>query len=151
MNENSRRTAGTPRLSTAGELSDAPGIPRLSATNEDYLEAIYALGEESGVVRCVDLAAHLDVSKASVNRAVSTLKQAGLVLQPHYGDLSLTEEGSHYAASILERHIVLNRFLIDVLGVDEEVAGSEACMMEHAISADTLQRLLEFVESYSTA
>jgi Mn-dependent DtxR family transcriptional regulator len=118
-----------------------PMKQKLSPANEDYLEAVYELGGASGAVRSVDLATKLEVSKASVNNAVNNLKQAGLVEQPYYGDITLTKEGAEYAASILERHHVLYHFLLDVLGVEPEVAADEACMMEHAISDDTLRRL----------
>ncbi|MCL2137491.1 MAG: metal-dependent transcriptional regulator [Coriobacteriia bacterium] len=149
MNEHIKRSAGTPRLSNTGEISDATGTPRLSSTNEDYLEAIYTLGGQQGLVRSVDLASHLGVSKASVNNAVNTLKQAGLVEQPHYGNLSLTLAGAEYASSVLHRHLVLFRFLSEILGVDPEVASDEACLMEHAISSETLQRFVSFIDVYS--
>ena len=148
MPDDNKRSAGTPRLSTAGASSDARGVPRLTSTNEDYLEAIYAIGGDSGTVRGVDLAAHLGVSKASVNKAVSNLKAAGLVEQPYYGDISLTSVGAAYAASVLRRHLVLFSFLTEMLGVDAQTAEEEACLMEHAISGDTLLRFVEFVDSY---
>jgi Mn-dependent DtxR family transcriptional regulator len=119
-----------------------PTIERLSSANEDYLEAIYELsGGAGGSVRSVDLAAKLEVSKASVNNAVNNLKQAGHVDQPFYGDITLTKQGAAYAAGILERHHVLYHFLLDVLGVEPATAADEACKMEHAISDDTLIRL----------
>jgi Mn-dependent DtxR family transcriptional regulator len=120
---------------------------KLTPANEDYLEAIYELGGPNGAVRSVDLANKLGVSKASVNNAVGNLKQAGLVEQPYYGDITLTERGAEYAAGILERHHVLYHFLLDVLGVNPESAAQEACMMEHAISDDTLKRLTKHLKS----
>jgi len=145
MVESTKRSAGTPRLSSAGTISEEHGIPRLTTANEDYLEAIYALGGHNGTVRSIDLATHMGVSKASVNKAVSTLKQAGLVNQPHYGDMSLTDSGAEYASSVLHRHLVLLSFLTDILGVDPDVAKDEACMMEHAISSDTLERIAALI------
>ena len=142
-----KRSAGTPRLSTAGTRSDTDGVLRLTSTNEDYLEAIYAIGGRNGSVRSVDLADQMGVSKASVNKAISTLKQSGLVEQPYYGDLSLTAAGAEYAASILRRHQVLFRFLTEMLGVDAKTAEDEACLMEHAISNDTLQRFVGFIDA----
>ncbi|MDR3052455.1 MAG: metal-dependent transcriptional regulator [Coriobacteriales bacterium] len=120
----------------------------LTAANEDYLEAIYQLGGADGAVRSVDIAAKLSVSKASVNKAVATLKQAGFVEQPYYGDVTLTKAGATYAASVLERHHVLYHFLLDVLGVEPQVAEDEACQMEHAISDDTLVRLTAHLKEY---
>jgi Mn-dependent DtxR family transcriptional regulator len=118
-----------------------PMKEKLSPATEDYLEAIYELGGATGHVRSVDLETKLEVSKASVNNAVNNLKQAGLVDQPYYGDITLTKQGVEYAAGILERHHVLYHFLLDVLGVEPLVAADEACKMEHAISDDTLERL----------
>ena len=114
---------------------------KLTPANEDYLEAIYELGGATGTVRSVDLAARLEVSKASVFGAIKNLKQAGLVEQPSYGGITLTDRGATYAAGILERHHVLYHFLIDILQVDPAIAVEEACKMEHAIGDDTLERL----------
>ena len=122
-------------------MSAAKITQKLTPANEDYLEAIFELGGTKGAVRSVDLASKLDVSKASVNHAIKHLKEVGYVEQPHYGDITLTKQGAQYAAGISERHHVLNRFLVDVLGVAPEVAAEEACTMEHAISDDTLRRL----------
>ena len=126
---------------------------RLTPAHEDYLEAIYQLGEQGRMpVRSVDLADRLDVSKASVNKAIANLKKAKLVEQPHYGDITLTGKGCAYADGILERHQVLYHFLIDVLGVKPAIAEEEACSMEHAISDDTLRRWIDHLDSlYGTA
>jgi Mn-dependent DtxR family transcriptional regulator len=121
---------------------------KLTPANEDYLEAIYELGGIDGAVRSVDLATKLGVSKASVNNAVGILKEAELVEQPYYGDITLTKAGAAYAAGILERHHVLYHFLLDVLGVSPLVAAEEACKMEHAISDDTLTRLTSHLKSH---
>lgn len=97
-------------------------------------------------MRSVDLAAKLDVSKASVNNAIRILKSEGYVEQTHYGTITLTEKGTSYAAAVLERHHVLYHFLLDVLGVEPQVAAREACLMEHAISDDTLRRLTDHLK-----
>lgn len=116
-------------------------MAKVSPANEDYLEMIVILANESGgPVRSVDLARRLDVSKPSVNKAVSTLKGAGLVTQRPYGDVMLTDEGRRYGEAVLQRHHVLSRFLTNELGVDPEVADEEACLMEHAISDSTLEK-----------
>lgn len=119
---------------------------KLTPANEDYLETVYQLGGESVPVRSVDVANKMDVSKASVNKAVTNLKAAGLVDQPHYGDITLTAKGVGYARGVLDRHHVLYHFLIDNLGVLPEIAAQEACEMEHAISDDTLRRWTEYLK-----
>ena len=121
-------------------------MERISSAYEDYLEAIYELCGPDGAIRSVDVAAKLNVSKASVNKAVKALKASGLVEQPYYGDISLTEEGRAYGASVLERHHMLKRFLTDILGVEDDVAEDEACEMEHAISDDTMNRWVKYLK-----
>ena len=125
------------------EISD-----KLSSSNEDYLEAVYQLGGAEKAVRSVDLANKLGVSKASVNKAINHLKSAGLVEQPHYGDISLTQEGLDYAQKVLNRHEILSQFLTEVLGVEPLRAQEEACAMEHAISDETLDKWIEFMKAH---
>ena len=120
---------------------------RMTQANEDYLEAVYELaGGEGKPVRSVDLANKLDVSKASVNKAISVLKANGYVEQEPYGDVFLTKQGAEYGRSVYRRHLALFHFLTDMLGVDPEVAEEEGCMMEHAISDGTLDKWIAFME-----
>lgn len=122
-------------------------MKKLSPANEDYLEAVFELAGPSNIpVRSVDLATKLAVSKASVNKAVAALKEAGFVDQPFYGDITLTIDGRTYGESVLERHHMLYHFLTDVLGVDENIAKVEACEMEHAISDDTMERWTSYMK-----
>lgn len=97
-------------------------------------------------VRSVDVAAKMGVSKASVNKAVSTLKEKHLVDQPYYGDITLTEKGYEYGASVLGRHELLLTFLTEHLGIDASVAEEEACQMEHAISDESFEKWATFIK-----
>ena len=121
----------------------------LTVANEDYLECIVRL-EDEGVqgegVRSVDIAQQLNVSKASVNKAISALKAQGLVEQPYYGKIVLTEQGRQAGESVWYRHRLLRTFLIKELGVPFERADEEACQMEHAVSEDTMNRWLTYLE-----
>lgn len=119
---------------------------KVSPANEDYLEAVYELCGENGAVRSVDVAAKLNVSKASVNKAIGMLKTAGLVKQEYYGDVMLTPEGRAYGESVLERHHMLRKFLVNVLGVESDVAEEEACRMEHAISDSTMRKWVTYLK-----
>ena len=76
-------------------------VEKVSMSHEDYLEAIVMLGgSPTQPVRSVDIAAKLGVSKASVSKAVTSLKASGMLEQPYYGDITLTEDGYHYGASV---------------------------------------------------
>lgn len=116
-------------------------------SHEDYLEAMVMLGATTEAsVRSVDVATKMGVSKASVNKAMSILKEKGFAEQPYYGDITLTEEGYAYGCSVLERHNALYNFLTKALGIPEEDANREACLMEHAISDESFEKWLAFIK-----
>ena len=95
-------------------------MEKMSMSHEDYLEAIVMLGGTTEAsVRSVDIATKLGVSKASVNKAVTSLKEKGLADQPYYGDITLTEEG---------------------------YAERAACLMEHAISDESFEKWSSYIK-----
>ena len=115
-----------------------------SESLEDYLEAIFMLGGSH--VRSVDIANQLHISKASVNRAVNTLMDNGLVQKELYGDISLTSLGRENSERVLSKHLLIKKFLIEVLGVEEAIANDEACGIEHNMSENTAKKLERLVE-----
>ena len=91
-------------------------------SHEDYLEAIVMLGgSDTQSVRSVDVATKLGVSKASVSKAVASLKASGMLDQPYYGDITLTADGYSYGKSVLERHEMLTRFLHEKVGLSSRL------------------------------
>ena len=119
--------------------------------NEDYLECIVRIeaeGPDQGTdgIRSVEIAQRLDVSKASVNKAIASLKSQGMVEQAHYGKVRLTEEGRSIGGAVWRRHRMLRAFLTDELGVEFDRADEEACKMEHALSEDTMDRWIAHME-----
>lgn len=123
-------------------------VPGLTMSNEDYLEAILQLSKESQQVRSVDVAEHLQVSKASVSKAMGILRTAGLIEQEHYGLISLTPLGKEAATEVLYRHKMLKFFLTHVLKVSPETAEMDACRMEHTISKETRDKWFAYIETY---
>ena len=113
---------------------------RLQESGEMYLETIYVLSKSGKGVRSIDISEHMGVSKPSVSRAVSILKNGGYVVCDSNGHLCLTELGLETAEKTYERHSVLSRFFIS-LGVDEELASEDACKIEHVISDESFEAL----------
>ena len=113
---------------------------------EDYLEEIHILIRESGAARVRDVAKGLNVKMPSVVKAIAELKKLGLVTQEPYGNIELTEKGTRVAALVLGRHVVLKAFLLK-LGVSERTAEKDACLMEHILSAETLDRIRYYTET----
>lgn len=118
----------------------------MTSSLEDYLEAVFVISKQKDNVRLTDIAEYLGVSKPSVNRAINTLTQNGYLEHVTYGDIVITPQGETYAANVLRRHKLIKHFLIDTLGVDEKTAEKDACQMEHVMSADTIERLYDYLE-----
>ena len=121
---------------------------KLYASGEDYLEAILVLHKKIGMVRSVDVARHLDVSKPSVSHAVATLKDGGFLTMDEDYFLHLTDIGREVAEQIYEKHRFFTERLIET-GVDPETAERDACRIEHVISEESFRRLKAAVKSES--
>jgi DtxR family Mn-dependent transcriptional regulator len=118
----------------------------LSASLEDYLEAILNLSSEANVARSKHIAELLGVSRASVTGALRVLKKKGLANYKPYDYVTLTEPGRAAAAEIARKHGILKSFFVNVLGVEAELAQQAACRAEHALGAGIISRLMSFIE-----
>ena len=119
---------------------------KLSASKEDYLKAIYSLGASKGTIRVKDIAGKMDISMPSVSSALKHLEEQGLVCHSRYDLVKLTAKGSRFAKDVHHRHSVLKDFLSKVLGLDSVIAEKDACGMEHCISPQTMESLVQFLE-----
>ena len=119
---------------------------KLSASLEDYLEAIFNLAGDSNVARSKDIASLLGVSKSSVTGALRVLKRKGLVNYKPYDDVTLTEAGRAAAAEVVRKHNILKSFFVNVLGIEMDIAQQAACKAEHALGTEVIARLLRFIE-----
>lgn len=117
----------------------------LSASLEDYMEAIFHIASGGSAARAKDIAGALGVSRPSVTGALRALAGRGLVHYAPYGAVTLTRAGLAAAKDVIRRHEALRTFLTDVLGVDREAAERAACRMEHALPPAALERLVRFL------
>lgn len=118
----------------------------LSASLEDYLEAIFNLTGESDVARSKDIAKLLGVSKSSVTGALRVLKEKGLANYKPYDFVTLTKTGQKSAAEVVRKHNILKSFFVNVLGVEIDIAQQAACKAEHTLGPEVIARLLSFIE-----
>jgi len=118
----------------------------LSASLEDYLEAIFNLSGKSDVARSRDIAKLLNVSKSSVTGALRVLKKKGLANYKPYDYVTLTDAGQVAAAEVAKKHNILKAFFVDVLGVDVDIAQQAACKAEHILGPEVIARVLCFIE-----
>ena len=124
------------------KASDKP----LTSVMEDYLEAIFDLDREKKVVRVRDIAQRMDVKMPTVSSMLKTLRDRGMVHYEKHEYVELTPGGSKVGKEMNRRHVILKQFLTEILKIKNGIAEKEACQMEHALSAKTLDRLTTFME-----
>lgn len=120
-------------------------INEISESLEDYLETIYALSLVHDEIRITDIAHQLGISKPSVNRAVNSLKNAGLVDHEPYGDIILTEYGLEKGRECYQKHLSITKFFIEVLDMEQDAAETEACKIEHSLSPNTVDKMENYM------
>lgn len=118
----------------------------LSASQEDYLEAIFHIAREKKVARSKEIAQRLKVGSSSVTGALHALADRGLINYVPYGVVTLTPEGLEIAEDVVRRHEILREFFVKVLSVEEDIADQGACRMEHEVPRSILERFIQFVE-----
>ncbi len=119
---------------------------RLSASLEDYLEAILLISEEKGEARSKDLIEFLNVRGASVTEAFQQLADRKLINYVPYAAITLTKEGETIAKDVYHRHSTLRTFFTDILHIDAESADSGACMVEHGVSTKVIERMVLYTK-----
>lgn len=118
----------------------------LSASQEDYLEAIYHIARLKKVARAKDIAKRLNVRASSVTNALRILSSLELINYAPYDLVTLTDKGLVQAKEIAARHEALANFMITVLGVDPVEADQVACKMEHSVPKSIVNRLIQYAD-----
>ncbi len=118
----------------------------LTASLEDYLEAIYHIIAEKQAVRPKDIARRLKVANSSVTGALRSLAEKELINYAPYDVISLTLTGKTAAKDVVRRHEVLRDFFVKILAVEDADADKAACQMEHSIPRVILERFIQFAE-----
>lgn len=95
-------------------------------------------------VRSIDIVHEMELSKPSVSRAMSILRNGGFIEVDRDGYITLTEPGEEIAQRIYERHRVLTDWLIGI-GVDEKITAEDACKLEHDISVESFDKLKKHI------
>ena len=119
---------------------------KISASMEDYLEAIYHAVQDKGAAQTKDIAARLNVKAGSVTGALQNLQKSGYINYAPYELITLTESGFDRARSIARKHEVLKEFFGNILGVEHQKADEAACRVEHSVGDEIIDRLVYFIE-----
>ncbi|HEV8672250.1 MAG TPA: metal-dependent transcriptional regulator [Candidatus Limnocylindria bacterium] len=113
-----------------------------SPATEEYLQAVYTLADEGGQVIGARLAEFLRISPAAVSEMVHRMERDGLLQLDGRKEVRLTERGMTAASSIIRRHRLAERMLVDLLGYEWWKTHEEAERIEHAMSPEMEERLV---------
>lgn len=117
----------------------------INESAENYLETILQLSKILPVVRSVDIANELGFKKSSVSVAMKNLRLKEYITVTDSGFIYLTDSGRKIAEYVYEKHTFLKDWLCS-LGVSEDIAGEDACKMEHIISDESFEAIKEYVK-----
>jgi len=116
-------------------------------TTEMYVRTIYDLEEEGVIPLRARIAERLDQSGPTVSQTVSRMERDGLVHVAGDRHLELTEKGRNLAVSVMRKHRLAERLLVDVIGLPWEEVHAEACRWEHVMSEDVERRLVQVLDN----
>jgi DtxR family Mn-dependent transcriptional regulator len=117
---------------------------------EEYLETILELEEEGIVPIRARLVERLGVSAPAVSEQVNRLVGGGYTELLDDRSLRLTSKGRKLATTVVRRHRLAERLLVDVIGLEWEKVHREADLWEHVISEDVEAKLVELLGDPAT-
>jgi DtxR family transcriptional regulator, Mn-dependent transcriptional regulator len=116
---------------------------------EEYLETIHSLNEEGTPVIQARIAQRLHRSAPSVSEMLDRLQDDGYIDRSGR-KVALTDKGLSLAESVVRKHRLAERLLVDVIGLEWHKAHIEAGRWEHVISDDVERRLVELLGNPTT-
>jgi DtxR family Mn-dependent transcriptional regulator len=119
---------------------------KLSAGHEEYLELIYRSEENKGSAHTSEMAAALGVGLGTITKVIDRLEKRGLVIHKPYRGVTLTAEGRKIGTKMLMRHRIIEKFLRDVLKINQNRLHGNACRLEHAVSDELMIAMKNFME-----
>ena len=124
-------------------------MPKLTASLEDYLEVICNYSDSDRNIRAIDISKKMNISRASATEALKKLSERGFINYGRYETISLTELGKEIAQTIVSKHKILQYFFENMLNLSEEEASLNACRIEHVITDNAFNKIVEFVNKES--
>lgn len=122
----------------------------LSRKAEDYLEAVYVISQEKGIVRIRDISKELGTKPPSIVEMVKKLSDRGYLVYRKNEGVYLTAEGEEIGRVIKDRHNTIFAFL-KFIGVPEKIADEDACVIEHELHTKTVEQIKSLVSFIETA
>ncbi len=120
-------------------------------TTEMYLRTVYELEEEGVVPLRARIAERLGQSGPTVSQTVARMERDGLLVVADDRHLELTAAGRNRAVSVMRKHRLAERLLVDVIGLEWEQVHAEACRWEHVMSEAVERKLVALLEHPTTS
>ncbi len=115
---------------------------------EDFLEAILNLARDGRRPPTIhDIAAALKKTEGEIQSVLTVLAEKGDAVLAGDGGVTLTPQGKELAMRVVKKHETLQCFFSEMLGMDIPSASNEACLLEHAVSDETISRLGTYMQS----
>jgi len=126
-------------------------VNELIDTTEMYLKTIYELEEEGVVPLRARIAERLSQSGPTVSQTVGRMERDGLVIVAGDRHLELTDHGRALAITVMRKHRLAERLLVDVIGLEWEYVHDEACRWEHVMSDAVERKLVKLLGNPTTS
>lgn len=120
---------------------------KISMNIEEYLEVLYRNGSNREQVSTTQLSKDLEIAPGSVTQMLKKLEKLGYIEYTPYKGATLTDDGMKIAQKITRKHRILEKFLKDVLKINEENIHEQACEMEHSLSDEAERALCNMLKN----
>ncbi len=119
-------------------------------TIEEYIEIINILQNREGYAKTGKISFRMGLKPSSVTEMLQKLHEEGYTKYEPYKGAILTDAGKKIAHGLMKKHKIIADFL-EIIGIDRELAETDACQIEHHVTVKTLERLGKFVEFINEA
>ncbi|HSN12869.1 MAG TPA: metal-dependent transcriptional regulator [Propionibacteriaceae bacterium] len=126
-------------------------MSQLIDTTEMYLRTIYELLEEGISPRRARIVERLHQTGPTVSQTVARMERDGLLTVDDERLIQLSPEGHAQAVEVMRKHRLVERLLLDVIGLDIALVHDEACRWEHVVSPAVEERLVALLGDPQTS
>ena len=130
--------------------SPSPDLRDLNPASKEYLEAVFELEEEGQRIVQARIGQRLGLAPATVSEGIKRLIAEGYVRIEGTRDLVLTDEGRLVAGTLVRRHRLAERMLVDILGIPWHQCHEQAEDWEKVMTAEVEQSILAKLEGEPT-
>ncbi|MEM1994787.1 MAG: metal-dependent transcriptional regulator [Nitrososphaerales archaeon] len=126
-------------------------VSGFSQGQEEFLELVYRLTASGRAAKTSVLANELKTTLGTVTNLVERLEKKGLVIHQPYKGIILTYKGRRVASNVVERHRLLELFLIKFLKIPSKRAHKYACKMEHSVDKEVVSAIANLLSNKGEA